>query len=215
MRVLNLYSGLGGNRRAWKHVEVTAVEIREDIAAVYQDLFPDDTVIVGDAHAYLLEHFNEFDFVWSSPPCQSHSRIRQFVGVQGKGYKPIYPNMALYEEIIFLLHNANRAWVVENVNPYYTPLITPTVQIGRHLIWSNFPIPPLPVKPENLRERNAISEVESLRGLDLAGYVLAGKDAKRQALRNCVDANIGSHVLGALRRTLESGCAVATHSSLP
>ncbi len=75
MRVLNLYAGIGGNRKLWEDVEVTAVEINEKIAAIYQDFFPDDKVVVGDAHAYLLEHFGEFDFIWSSPPCPTHSQL--------------------------------------------------------------------------------------------------------------------------------------------
>ena len=47
MKVCNLYCGIGGNRKLWQDVEVTAVEQDKDIAAVYQSFFPDDTVIVG------------------------------------------------------------------------------------------------------------------------------------------------------------------------
>jgi len=73
MKILNLYAGIGGNRKLWHHNhQVTAVEFNSDIAKIYQDLFPNDTVVVGDAHQYLLDHYKEFDFVWSSPPCQSH-----------------------------------------------------------------------------------------------------------------------------------------------
>ena len=36
-----------------------------------------------------------------------------------------YADMALYEEILFLKHNIKGGWVVENVKPYYTPLIPP------------------------------------------------------------------------------------------
>ena len=74
IRILNLYAGIGGNRRLWEgDIEVTAVEKDPKIAVIYQKNFPDDKVIVGDAHDYLLEHFKEFDFIWSSPPCPSHS----------------------------------------------------------------------------------------------------------------------------------------------
>ena len=54
MKILNLYCGLGGNRTLWgdEH-EVTAVEIDADIAKIYQDRFPDDTVVIGDAHKFL------------------------------------------------------------------------------------------------------------------------------------------------------------------
>ena len=110
MKALNLYAGIGGNRKLWQNVEVTAVELNPDIALIYQDFFPDDKVIVADAHQYLLEHFKEFDFVWSSPPCPSHSqmgRLRALSDCKGTGTyksKPRYPDMKLYEEILLLKH---------------------------------------------------------------------------------------------------------------
>ena len=77
MKILNLYAGIGGNRKLWgDNHKITAVELRPEIAAIYQDFFPNDRVIVGDAHQYLQEHYAEFDFIWSSPPCQSHSKLR-------------------------------------------------------------------------------------------------------------------------------------------
>ncbi|KKK98144.1 hypothetical protein LCGC14_2645680, partial [marine sediment metagenome] len=56
MKILNLYAGIGGNRKLWgdKH-EIIAIEIDPKIAAIYQDLFPNDKVIIADAHQYLLE----------------------------------------------------------------------------------------------------------------------------------------------------------------
>ncbi|WP_441001293.1 DNA cytosine methyltransferase [Fodinibius sp. SL11] len=100
MKVLNLYAGLGGNRKLWEDVDVTAVEINEDIGKVYQDNFPNDTLIIADAHEYLLEHYDEFDFIWSSPPCQSHSKMN----IATRHDLRRYPDMKLYEEIIFLEH---------------------------------------------------------------------------------------------------------------
>jgi DNA (cytosine-5)-methyltransferase 1 len=101
MKVLNLYAGLGGNRKLWTNVDVTAVELNPEIAKIYQDFYPNDTVIVADAHEYLLNHFKEFDFIWSSPPCQSHSSFRQNLCVRFRNTEPKYPDMRLYEEIIF------------------------------------------------------------------------------------------------------------------
>ena len=76
MKILNLYSGIGGNRKLWgdKH-EIIAVENVKEIADVYQDFFPNDKVIVADAHKYLVEHYSEYDFIWSSPPCPTHTRM--------------------------------------------------------------------------------------------------------------------------------------------
>ena len=71
MKILNLYACLGGNRYKWDEVadvEVTAVEWDEELARLYQERFPNDTVIVADAHQYLLDHYQKFDFIWSSPP---------------------------------------------------------------------------------------------------------------------------------------------------
>ena len=46
MKILNLYSGLGGNRKLWSSEhEVTAVEINKDVASAYKFLYPNDNVI--------------------------------------------------------------------------------------------------------------------------------------------------------------------------
>lgn len=120
MKVLNTESGLGGNRWLWKDVEVTAVEINKEIAGFYADHFPDDKVIIGDAHEYVLNHHKEFDFIWCSPPCPSHSRARYW---GHKNTNPVYPDFRLYERIVFLDNHFDGKWLVENVKPYYRPLI--------------------------------------------------------------------------------------------
>ena len=147
MKVLNLYACLGGNRYKWDEVakqagieiEVTAVEYDKEIAQAYQERFPNDKVIVADAHQYLLENFKEFDFIWSSPPCPSHSKIR-ITQKTRENFKAIYPDMKLYEEIIFLDNYFDGKYCVENVTPYYEPLV-PAQKRGRHLYWTNFTLP--------------------------------------------------------------------------
>ena len=150
VRVLNLYAGIGGNRKLWEGVDVTAVEYREDIAAVYKDHFPNDNVVVGDAHQYLLDHYEEFDFIWSSPPCQTHSRARMWGFKNNRKVEKKYPDMKLYQEILFLKHYFTGKWVVENVNPFYEPLIPPTKEMGRHLFWSNFRISNTEIKEADI-----------------------------------------------------------------
>jgi DNA (cytosine-5)-methyltransferase 1 len=191
MKILNLYAGIGGNRKLWgdEH-QVTAVEYDPDIAAVYRSFFPQDELIVADAHEYLENHYSEFDFIWSSPPCQSHSSIRFNRAVKYLGSKPIYPDLSLYEEIMFLQSYFEGLWVVENVVPYYKPLI-PAQKINRHLYWSNFEISYLPMKPENIRSIQ-IPELQELHGFDLSGHKLKNK---RQVLRNCVSPEVGLHIL--------------------
>jgi DNA (cytosine-5)-methyltransferase 1 len=138
MKVLNLYAGIGGNRKLWEDVEVTAVELDPQIAKIYQDFFPKDKVIVADAHQYLLDHFKEFEFIWSSPPCPTHSRIRKHCGVGSGQNEPVYPDMRLYQEILLLKHYFFKGkWVVENVIAFYEPLIKP-FELAKHWFWSNF-----------------------------------------------------------------------------
>lgn len=143
MKVLNLYACLGGNRYKWTDCEVTAVELDPELAQMYQDRFPNDKVIVADAHQYLLDHYKQFDFIWSSPPCPTHSRAR-FARRETTTVE--YPDFKLYEEIVFLDNWFNGKYCVENVIPYYEPLI-PAKKIGRHLYWCNFKL------PNNLNER--------------------------------------------------------------
>ena len=141
MKVLNLYACLGGNRYKWTDCDVTAVELDPELAMLYQERFPNDTVIIADAHQYLLDHYKEFDFIWSSPPCPSHSRPRFW---NSSNYdtitQPIYPDMKLYEEILFLKHYFKGKYCVENVIPFYEPLVKAQKR-GRHLYWCNFNLP--------------------------------------------------------------------------
>lgn len=189
-KVLNLYAGLGGNRKLWQNVQVTAVEIDKEIADIYKDLYPNDVVIIGDAHKYLEEHYKEFDFIWASPPCQSHSSMRQNIAVRFRGTSAIYPDMKLYQEIIFLTYNFAGKFVVENVKPYYKPLIPPTQELQRHLFWTNFKINFKEFEKDNLRAAQ-ISHLQNLYGFNLSKYKLKNK---RQCLRNCVKPEIGLYV---------------------
>ena len=185
MKVLNLYAGIGGNRKLWENVDVTAVENNPEIAKIYQEFFPKDKVIIGDAHQYLLEHFKEYDFIWSSPPCQSHSVCNHFLKGQGIFR---FPDMKLYEEIIFLKHFYKGKWVVENVIPYYESLIKPTKVLHRHNFWSNFNITNKEFEGCNVGK--ATKEVlAAYHGFDLPNCI-----NQRLALRNCVKPELGKHI---------------------
>jgi DNA (cytosine-5)-methyltransferase 1 len=194
MKVLNLYAGIGGNRKLWTNCDVTAVELNPEIARVYKDHYPQDEVIIGDAHEYLLNHYKEFDFIWTSPPCQSHSSFRQNICVRFRGTKEEFPDMKLYQEIIFLKHNYKGLWVVENVKPYYEPLIKPTIELQRHYFWSNFNIVSKKFEKDNIRKAQ-IPDLQKLHGFDLSGYKLKNK---RQILRNCVLPELGQHIISGI-----------------
>lgn len=193
LRVLNLYAGIGGNRKLWRDVKVTAVELDKEVAEIYSDLYPDDEVIIADAHDFLLEHFSEYNFIWSSPPCPTHSRARFWgLGNPKNKTKPVYPDMRLYQEIILLqYHKKDGYWVVENVIPYYEPLIKPTVVIDRHLFWSNKYISPM---SQDLKfPENRISDLQELYGIDLSKYCIDSRK-KLTLLRNAVNPVVGLYV---------------------
>lgn len=183
MKILNLYSGIGGNRKLWgdEH-EITAVELSENVAEEYKSLYPNDKVIVADAHEYLLHNFKRFDFTWSSPPCPTHSRANYFTQAIKK--VPTYPDMKLWQEIIYLNQFCKSKWAVENVIPYYEPFLPQYTKIGRHFIWSNFKIPVIDM-PKN--------EI----GTMMKQYVGTGKHAHDKKLkdRNAVNPELGLHIL--------------------
>jgi DNA (cytosine-5)-methyltransferase 1 len=191
LKILNLYAGIGGNRKLWNgDIEVTAIEYDPEIAKIYKHFFPMDNVIVTDAHAYLLEHYKEFDFIWSSPPCPSHSRIRKISkGSSGTQNEPIYPDMKLYEEILFLEGYFEGKWVVENVISWYEPLIKP-FKVGSHFYWSNFVIPN---KEDGSREHDSSIEIlQKRKGFDLSSFKI--KNDKKKILRNCVEPEMGLYI---------------------
>jgi len=196
VKVLNLYCGIGGNRKLWKNVDVTAVEIDPKIAEIYQDFFPQDKMIVGDAHQFLLEHFKKYDFIWSSPPCPTHSRIRNEAGVGRGQNNPVFPDMALYQEIIFLQHmfkmkdiQFSGKYVVENVIAYYKPLIDPQT-IGQHYFWANFIIPGFKMQTRGhfLANKNIAKH---------KGFEISNDINNRKILRNCTEPELGLHVFNA------------------
>jgi len=206
-KVLNLYAGIGGNRKLWDEVEdidVTAVEWDEEKAKVYRDYFPNDTVVVGDAHEYLIKHLDEYDFIWSSPPCPTHSQMESMNHAQ---YPPRYPDMNLYEEIVILQQHHERLdydYCVENVISYYDPLVTPQ-QVSRHYFWSNHNIsehdtPVLRKRGVENRDGRGdkgegfdYDEHEEGLGYDLSGYDIS-KSKRGKMLRNCVHPELGKHV---------------------
>jgi DNA (cytosine-5)-methyltransferase 1 len=198
-RVLNLYAGIGGNRKLWENVEVTAVENDPLVAQVYADCFPNDTLVVADAHQYLLDHYQEYDFIWSSPPCPTHSDTNYAASSRGKRRKAKYPDMKLYQEIILLQKWFDGLWVVENVDPYYEPLIKAKL-VDRHLFWANFHFNGITHSEKVAIDVGGTKDYERLYGYDLSGYGFNSYD-RRQKLRNCVHPETGLHILNAAQGT--------------
>lgn len=200
-RILNGHPGIGGNRYKWDALlidlfgvdgyEIVAVEINPEIASDYQKRFPKDKVIVECVHEYLLKHFKEFDFIWLSPPCPTHSKMMKFT----RHDVVKYPDMALYQEILLLQHFFKGKYIVENVQGYYTPLIEPE-KIGRHYFWSNFKIGGIELPKVKDMSRALREDMVKYLGFDYEGNIYIGNNhCPVQVLRNCVHPLLGEHVL--------------------
>jgi len=204
-KVLNLYAGIGGNRKLWDNVDVTAVEWDEEKAEVYRDNFPEDKVVVTDAHEYLKDHYQDFDFIWTSPPCPTHSRTNimsvladnERSGNHKREFE--YPDMDLYQEIILLENFADCDYAVENVISYYEPLIEPQV-LQRHYFWSNKQIPKVEFEKDDI-SRGSVSKWERNVGLSVENLP---SEKRRKAIRNCVKPELGKHVFDAATKNRQA-----------
>jgi DNA (cytosine-5)-methyltransferase 1 len=206
LKVLNLYAGIGGNRKLWQDVEVTAVELNPQIAKIYQDFFPQDKVIVADAHQYLLEHFEEFEFIWSSPPCPTHSRLNFLLNEKvEQGITPKYPDMTLYQEIILLKSWFEGKFCIENVISYYEPLIRP-IEADNHYFWTNFFFSPWKNTTRGIISSSKRGDWFSKRieriGLDIQKFDIR-KDFMKQVINNCVEPELGLHILNESKRDIQ------------
>jgi len=200
-KILNLYSGIGGNRKKWtplgNEYQVHCVEKNDKIKQVYMRNFLQDICVGDDSMDVLLNNHQDYDFIWSSPPCQSHSRMMKATRHDVRKF----PDMTLYQQIIFLQHFYKGYWVVENVKPYYEPLIKPTAIIGRHYFWSNFEIDENiePPKFKNFMNAGTVKETDKLKewlGIYYDGNIYyEGNHCPGQVLRNAVHPDIGLHIL--------------------
>jgi len=160
-----------------------------------------DEVIVSDAHDYLLAHYEEYDFIWSSPPCQSHSRM-----VKATRHKVRrYTDLKLYEEIMLLTKDFRGSWVVENVVPYYSPLIPPTFKVGRHLFWASqkpmFEIQDVKRPTNFIKSSNKASKqvLHDWLGMQFDKNIYYGTNhCPAQILRNAVHPLLGARVLNSV-----------------
>ena len=179
---------------------------------MYQERFPNDIVIIADAHQYLLDHYKEFDFIWTSPPCPSHSRIR-ISQKSRETFEAIYPDMKLYEEIIFLDNYFNGKYCVENVIAYYEPLITAQKR-GRHLYWCNFNLPADLGEREDgkglvcAHVKDEVKKLSKFHDYDFQQY--KGEQRIDKIARNLVDYEVGKSILErALNVQKENKCTQA------
>lgn len=204
MKILVGRAGIGGESDKWDDVDndITHIELDPKIADILRKRKPNRTVIVGDAFEYLLNNYQNFDFVWYSPPCQGNSKFIR----SGKNRKPRYPDLRLYEVKIFLDFNYKGKYVIENVVPYYKPVIEPTAKLGRHLFWANFEINQLEVKqPKNFIMTGTVAGAQELKnwlGIQYEGNIYYnGNHDPCQVLRNCVHPDLGLHIFNEFNKS--------------
>ncbi len=197
LEICNGYSGLLGNALLWEGVKVTNIELESNIIEVAKTIRPQDTFIQADAHQHLLDNVNKYGFHWRSPPCPTHSAMAKATRHDLRQY----PDMTLYQEIIYLQHFCKGLWVVENVKPYYESLIKPTAILGRHYFWANFKITSFdsPKQPKGFINKGTVKGSEEMKkwlGINYEGNIYhKGNHCPVQVLRNCVHPELGLHIL--------------------
>ena len=103
----------------------------------------------------------------------------------------------MYEEIIFLQNHFKGKFVVENVIPYYEPLI-PAKKRHRHLYWCNFNLPNV-LTIREARISTGLQEVKKLCEFhDYDFYKYKGKQPINKIARNLVDYEAGKTILDTL-----------------
>lgn len=80
--------------------------------------------------------------------------------------------------------------MIENVKPYYTPFVNPTIELERHLFWSNFVINKFKLEDTNRKHRN-IEAGTVVYGFNISTYKV---NNKRAVLRNCVNPDLGLYI---------------------
>lgn len=203
MKILIGCAGIGGESEKWDDVnnDITHVELDSKIAKVISDRKPNRTVVVGDAYDYLLSNYQGYDFIWFSPSCQANTRMIR----SGKNRKPRFPDLRLYELKIFFDYNYKGKYCIENVAPYYKPVIEPTTKLGRHLFWANFEISDFVIKqPKNFIMLGTVEGSRQLKkwiGINYEGNIYYnGNHDPCQVLRNCVHPDLGLHIYNCLKK---------------
>lgn len=147
LKILDLFCGVGGVARGFQkflneqgiEYEYHAVDIDRSILLAHKVVNKNSVTILRDAYSFEDDELSQYDFIWASPPCETHS----IAGIWRRKFG-VEPDMRLYE-LIIKLHRLGIPFVVENVKPYYNPPIKPTSKANRHVLWSNLSIKPVEV----------------------------------------------------------------------
>ena len=187
LKILDLFAGFGGTTRGLQKwldennisYEYYAIDIDKQTLKVHKYWNKKSIVIQRDAYTFTKDELREYDFIWASPPCQSHSRAQVI-------WKRRKPDMRLYT-LICKLHQVGKPFIVENVVPYYKPPIMWDYKIDRHIFWTNLDLSDVRV---NIKRKPiykmSLHELAEYHGIPYK-YVRIYKGDKRQALRNIVN----------------------------
>jgi DNA (cytosine-5)-methyltransferase 1 len=146
-RLLDLYCCAGGASFGYEQAGFEVVGVDIEPQPKYRGTF-----IQSDAIEYLREHWQEFDAIHASPPCQSYSTSSMQFRLNGK----VYPD--LIEATRIELIKTSKPYIIENVPG--SPLIDPVELCGtmfglrtyRHRLFeSNFKID-VPEHPKHINK---------------------------------------------------------------
>lgn len=134
MKVLSAFSSVGiGETLIHKKnpkIQFTSIEIMPPLSREYKKRFPNSKTIIGNAYEHIYNHFNEYDIIMASPPCQNYSYLNP--------NKNLEKDNRIFDLITFL-KKKHIIFYVENVKSkylFYNTSNKPTL-INRHYFWSN------------------------------------------------------------------------------
>ena len=117
MKILDLFCGAGGAGYGYFLADFEVIGIDNKEQKNYPFKF-----VLSDAFIYLKDHYNEFDAIHASPPCQQYTKSAKQWRKLGKKYPD------LIEECRSLLTKTNKPFIIENVPN--SPLINPVILNG-------------------------------------------------------------------------------------
>jgi len=137
MKVLDLFSGLGGFSQAFKDRGHTVITVDNE-----PKFKPD---ICKDIIKLSKKDFNgyNFDIILASPPCTEFSKDN--MPSSWNKNRSVNPDTLLLQKTLKIIYWIKpRYWIVENVSgarPYFYPFLgEPVKKVGSRYLWGNFPI---------------------------------------------------------------------------